>query len=730
METNKLVEYIGGKRLWVGWQKKELDNGKTTKIPIASSGTFASSSNSDTWMTYSEVLGAIKRYALAGKGVIFDDRKVLVGVDLDNVLVQGGTHFEKIYNPVREFIEKAKTYTEYSPSMKGLHLYFHIDGGITLEQNKHKVDKKIGYEVYSSGRFFTVTETPMYNLPVRRVTKNELVKLLGILGYPWRKGERVLQANNFALPVKDDQSILNKAFESKYGDKIKSLYNGDISGYSDDHSSADLAFCSYIAFFSGARDQVERIWLGSALGNRKKTQEREDYRMLTIDKAFQGKTEFYNPVEISKSITDNRAIKVQQEEAEGKEVIIEGLITDRNQKVIVQVLHNVALLLKEHPLYKDRIKINQFDNTIYVDDRKMTDADVISIQAEFQKYFEEHLRLASVNKNMMFDALVLAAKENAFHPIKDWLATLEWDGEPRLDDWIDMVCGSPENDYQEFYDYRSAVARNTIKAMVGRILNPGCKYDYIFVLEGKQGCGKSTLLSILSTPEYRLETNTGVDKKDFYMDLMGKWVVELAEGEALSRSSVQTVKAMASRTVDTLRKPYGRVSEDTPRQFILAMTTNETTYLKDKTGNRRFLPIKVYLDFIDINWLLENRDQIFAEALTKYREDPTFLLPTAEAQKQQSHREEVDILYEEVEDAWNMLSSHQQKEGVTVYEVWEALERNQYGYYSKPQPWESTKISNILKSLGLQKRRKNVIISEGYDKKRAKKTVWYEPKDN
>jgi predicted P-loop ATPase len=186
---------------------------------------------------------------------------------------------------------------------------------------------------------------------------------------------------------------------------------------------------------------------------------------------------------------------------------------------------------------------------------------------------------------------------------------------------------------------------------------------------------------------------------------------------------------MASRTFDTLRKPYGRVSEDVPRQFVLAMTTNEATYLKDKTGNRRFLPIKVHLDFIDINWLLENRDQLFAEAVVKYRENPTFMFPTEEAQKQQSHREEVDILFEEVEDAWNMLSDYEQTKGVTVYELWEQLERNKYGYYSKPQSWESARIIAILKGMGLEKRRRAEYEYVGQEKRQVKKTVWYEPKE-
>lgn len=729
---NRLREAID-EDIWLAWNKRDMGNGKSTKIPMTRDNKFGSSTSKETWMSYEEALNVIRERRYAGLGIVFPPHKKLVGVDLDHVLKWSKEEGKLLeYKGVKAFLKYCNTYVEISPSKEGLHAYFLTSDTLQLESNKHKINDTIGYEVYNTGRFFTVTGDVYQDNPVRTISSDELIKLLGKLGYPWNVNKAVKTATTFQMPQFNDGDVLAKAYESKNGSKIKALYNGDISAYSDDESSADLAFTSHIAFFSGSRDQTERIWLNSPLGQRSKTLKREDYRTMTLDKAFQGKDSFYDPTGISQSITNSRS-SIMFSDGKTPEQIknairnsmkgIPLLTTEHEPKIIYDNVHNVSALLHRHPLYQGRIRYNQFDQKVYLDGHYITDTDIINIQSEFQRNFLSEKRLATISKTIIFDSILLAASKNPFHPIREWLDSLKWDGEHRLDSWIDNVCGYPENDNKDFFEYREQVGINTIKAMVARIYNPGCKYDYIFVLEGKQGCGKSTLLSTLASTEYRIETSSSVDNKDFYMDTLGKWVVELAEGETLSRSSVNSIKSMASRSVDTFRKPYGKVSEDVPRQFVLAMTTNEGVYLKDSTGNRRFMPITVNLDFVDLNWLLDNRDQMFAEAVHMYKQDSSFNYSYAEAQKQQEQRAETDVYVEDVEEAWDNFSETEQREGLTVYEVWEKTNRSSYG--ATPQHWEILQITKVLRNLGMQKKRATRNLPGGNQKR---VTVWHDPR--
>jgi len=221
-----------------------------------------------------------------------------------------------------------------------------------------------------------------------------------------------------------------------------------------------------------------------------------------------------------------------------------------------------------------------------------------------------------ISSSQVHETIVAVSQKYKFHPIKDYLFGLEWDKTPRLDKWLTEVTGCDDN------DYTSEVGRILILSMVARIMYPGCKMDTIVILESdKQGVGKSTLCSILATPEFFCETLGEIGTKQTIENTLGHWLVELPEIDRyFNRYKSSEFKAFVSTSADTARLAYGRTAQKIQRQFVMIGTTNKTEYLIDQTGNRRYLPIKCGDEALfALEWLKLNRDQIFAEALARFR---------------------------------------------------------------------------------------------------------------
>ena len=173
-------------------------------------------------------------------------------------------------------------------------------------------------------------------------------------------------------------------------------------------------------------------------------------------------------------------------------------------------------------------------------------------------------------------------------------------------------------------------------------MRPGCKVDNMVVLEGPQGRGKSTLLEILGGPWYSI-MRTSPSSKDFEITLKGKWLIEIAEMDSFGRSEVATVKRTLSTATDRYRNPYAVHASDHPRRSVFAGSTNQSTWLSDETGARRFWPITC--GPINIRAARENRQQYFAEAMKAFEDGATWWEVNAEAAKV-----ETDKRYEE--DPW------------------------------------------------------------------------------
>lgn len=285
-------------------------------------------------------------------------------------------------------------------------------------------------------------------------------------------------------------------------------------------------------------------------------------------------------------------------------------------------IYNASLILHLDPRWEGILAYNLFSERVVVTrtppwDREYSPKETVAPESTWQD--EDDSRLSAwLEKNWGLKikpetckaVVELISRQSPYHPVRQYLHGLVWDGQNRLDTWLNVYFGA------ESKAYTSAVGVKFLLSMVARVMRPGCKADCLPIFEGDQGAKKSQAMKILCKGWFT-DQISDITNKDAAIDLQGVWGIELAEFDYMLKYESAALKRFFSREFDRFRSPYGRRSELHLRQCIFMGTTNADNYLKDETGGRRYWPIRIYA--IDLELLQQDLDQLWAEAVARYQ---------------------------------------------------------------------------------------------------------------
>ena len=289
-----------------------------------------------------------------------------------------------------------------------------------------------------------------------------------------------------------------------------------------------------------------------------------------------------------------------------------------------QTINNCMLVFHRDPLLKGSIRKNELSGKIDIvgnlgwqrTSSSLTDTDVYQIHW----YLEKNYGLK--NDRNINKAMNIVASENRYHPIRDYLEKLKWDGQPRIDNLLPRYLGA------DCDDYTKEIMRLFMLAAIHRVYEPGCKFEIMVCLVGGQGAGKSTFFRFLAiNDEWFSDDLKRMDDDNVYRKMQGHWIIEMSEMMAtVNAKSIEDIKSFISRQKETYKIPYETHPEDRPRQCVFVGTSNNMDFLPlDRTGNRRFAPVLVHPEWVEKHILEDEKEsreyirQAWAEAMELYR---------------------------------------------------------------------------------------------------------------
>lgn len=375
----------------------------------------------------------------------------------------------------------------------------------------------------------------------------------------------------------------------------------------------------------------------------------------------------------------------------------ESLFQYSNGGQVLSNISNIKLILDHDPNFKDVIGYCNFSYRIMK--RKMPPFKAASLgewtdgdTERLRLYISDIYRLSPKTADVM-GATLVHAEENAFHPVRDYLGTLKWDGKKRVGSWLTTYLGV------EATDYSTLVGTFFLVGAIARVMRPPVKVDNVLILEGSQGLGKSTCLANLFG-EWFTDTAMALGEKDTFQQMAGTWGIELAELDAFNKAESTKAKQFFGSQEDRYRPAYGRITQSFPRQCVFVGTTNQDKYLKDSTGNRRYWPVtctKINKDAVK-----KDRDQIWAEALYLFNDGMPWW-PEEEFKHlfevQQEDRFDADV-WEDVIYDWLKRTRRESYSCADIMFDALAMDANQM------KPPEQKRVGQIMHRLGFVKKKK------------------------
>lgn len=693
--------------------------------------------------TFDEVKEAYEKGGFNGVGLVLYEDTPLVCVDIDDL--------DDVNNiPAHLHNYTIHSYTEKSPSGNGLHLW------IKGHKPDHVGTKKNGIEFFGGqARFITMTGDLYNSMPV--MDNQKLIDMIAeeFFGKPKaQKKSPKLSNEGKSLENISDSMVVDLI--QRFKPKSFKVYQGDFSDYPS-QSEAVLGLMNDLAFYTGKDEaQMERIFLSSSATY--ETQKETAHKFsLALKKALEGTQNVYKPKVSNHSITDyslsNQGTNEQTVEVLAKpgqsnnpysDVL--QLLETNDKGNILKTAFNVAQILDSRIFAKTfGYDVFRQREVIFRDlpwrSRQLTHKKFEQWQpaddAQLRHFLRYHFSISGTE--MIMDTLTSTFRQNSFHPVKNYVRAVPWDKQPRIETFFIDYLGA------EDIPYTRSVARKWFAAAVKRIFEPGCKFDYMPVLVGEQGVGKSTAIQKLA-PNYFNDSLRNFDVKESGEILQTSWIIEIGELAAMKKSEEEEMKGFLSRQIDSFRPAYARSVQDFPRHCVFMGTTNNYEFLKDTTGNRRFLPIKVsdqrkYTPWNDLDEMTVH--QLWAEAYTLYaagenvdlEDEIKEVAKMIQAEFTESDvREGViqDYLEMLLPDHWDNMTVLERKlffqdgkqgtvkrDCVCTLEIWKEC----LGEYDEPTRMDSKRIIGILNKLGWKprtpsrKRFKHYSIQRAYEKK-------------
>lgn len=607
-------------KMWTNWEYFQRRDGSYTKKPLSKVN------NPLTWLSYDEAIlqTANNRY---GIGLMFGlvEKYLVCGIDIDAHQINVNPYTKGLLTLFHD------TYSEYSPSGKGVHIIF------LVRPEKVPINYKDSYffkrsdlelECYISGltnRYFTFTgnKTPSSPDYLSDQTENFLrfIDTYMLRSAPesvsaplplhsaeptpkdthttkQHKEENITtittgeEGGASRLSSNDLQNRLNAMFHAKNGAKAKALFSGSFDGlgYSS-QSEAVQALCNYLTFYFGdyGADAVKEVFLLSGLASGKWA-ERTDIIDMTVQKAFDSVQNRYTPRSDSSSALALAGGTSSNEDKPKRKVI---QFAD-----FLSYVDSHGYNMRFNDITK-KIDFSGFDNR---ESAEHLDENIPTILEDALK-----LEYKGVTSQVIAKYILLLATRRKYNPILELITHTEWDGKDRVTEIYNILkipADTEEGIYSRIFIQKwlmqcVCVLYNDIRAPFSA--------DMVLVLQGKQGIGKTRFLEHLALAPQYFGGGMCLDprNKDSVMQITDKWIVELGEIGSTMRKDIDLVKSFITNSVDEYRVPYGRTFLTYPRRTAIAGTVNDIEYLIDETGNRRFLTIP-----LDDNLVIDYNTQI------------------------------------------------------------------------------------------------------------------------
>jgi len=370
-----------------------------------------------------------------------------------------------------------------------------------------------------------------------------------------------------------------------------------------------------------------------------------------------------------------------------------GNPTGRPQKT----RRNCYLIIRHDKRLSQKIWLDSFKNVLMFGEEDYADTDDTRISLWIDAVYG-----VSYAPGTIMEMTRKVGEENKKNELIEWLNAITWDKTPRSEHWLIKGAGVEDTELNQ------TISRCWLIQAVARALKPGTKGDVCLILVGPQGAKKSTLLEAIAGKEYFADTPLDIGSRNAYIQLQRAWIYEVAELDSIRRSHNSSTKAFLSATEDTFVPPYGRHAVTIKRHVCFCGSTNEDMFLRDKTGSRRFWPVKV--GKIDLGWARDNREQLWAEAVHLYKSGAQWWL----GRDNETELAEESTQYEEADPWLNIIAEYLIGRGGSALETSDIMREALKLESQHMSRVNSARLHEVMSKLGWVRERKTYGGARGY----------------